>query len=162
MLGPKSPRLGLEWTSRGPSWNYVISAIKCRPYHYSGQNLSQNTPCDHALTKPDRAGQYPACRVLCAVPHRRWTGHCIKSASLRGSPDRRCERQLCGLGSRVMEAPVCLLAMLLVGCVRALDVEELGATARANVSVYQDLQPGAGACPAQHCAPPSSYEEISV
>ena len=51
------------------------------------------------------------------------------------------------MGPRVMGALLCLLALLLLGCVRALDVEELGAEVKANVSVYQDLQPGAGAVP---------------
>ena len=50
-----------------------------------------------------------------------------------------------------MEELLCVLALLLLGCVSALDGEEPFATGRANVSVYQDLQPGAGAMPCTVC-----------
>lgn len=53
----------------------------------------------------------------------------------------------CAPWPRIMEALLCLLALLLLGCASALDGKELPATGRANVSVYQDLQPGAGAMP---------------
>ena len=76
-----------------------------------------------------------------------WTGKDSAAASGSGARLIADVSGSCAPRPRTMEALLGLLAMLLLGCVAALSGEELPATGKASMSVYQDLQPGAGARP---------------